>query len=594
MAEITPEELPIFSTYDQQRFKQYNPTDCANWYAVANATAKKKLALYPAMGRNHINFLNINRLAFADEPRGIFSSDKYMYIVVDTSIFRVDQYFNVADIASGMVTTIAGNVFFDFLVAGTIVFACFTDGQHIYVYREDTETFYVVTDPNAPINPRYIAAFGNRLIVSQDNSSQFGLSEINLMGGLFDPATCFTINGQAVFAQETNIIKQMGVLKNTLYIMTGFTAGVWSNKVSTLIAAGGTTVQFPFTKNTTYQFDYGVSDPLSFDVAFGRMAWVGQSREGLFAVMVSMGDQPKPISTKAISVFFQKLANNPAINPFLHLNGDGFLYQYEDTVKYRISAGLYTGTGLLDQQTGAFSFEYDFETQTWSRMIELNGERNRIRKHAYFNNMHFVTVLGDFTVYQMGGQFYSNEIRNPDQPEIDAPDAYLSYPFRYELNTQIISEKDYAEFVTDWLQIDFVWGDSTFNYSTAPFDNAIYIIDEQADGNGNPIFVISEDNSAQDIYVLAEQGNTPDLNSQHYNNLFKPSIQLFWSDDGGISYHPHNIVEFSALGQYSWRMRWYQLAVSRNRCYRLICVSPSPIVVLGGTMLRRRISGGAS
>jgi hypothetical protein len=36
------------------------------------------------------------------------------------------------------------------------------------------------------------------------------------------------------------------------------------------------------------------------------------------------------------------------------------------------------------------------------------------------------------------------------------------------------------------------------------------------------------------------------------------------------------------------------LGVSINRVYYLVAVSSSPIVVLGGLMLTRRVSGGAS
>ena len=55
-----------------------------------------------------------------------------------------------------------------------------------------------------------------------------------------------------------------------------------------------------------------------------------------------------------------------------------------------------------------------------------------------------------------------------------------------------------------------------------------------------------------------------------------------------------DVREFSQLGQYRWRMRWYELSVSRNRCYRLVCVSSAPIVILGGVRNTKRISGGAN
>ena len=45
--------------------------------------------------------------------------------------------------------------------------------------------------PNAPKNPSFVAAFGNRISSFTGNSSQFSLSEINLEDTAFDPADLF-------------------------------------------------------------------------------------------------------------------------------------------------------------------------------------------------------------------------------------------------------------------------------------------------------------------------------------------------------------------------------------------------------------------
>ena len=71
-------------------------------------------------------------------------------------------------------------------------------------------------------------------------------------------------------------------------------------------------------------------------------------------------------------------------------------------------------------------------------------------------------------------------------------------------------------------------------------------------------------------------------------------MELYFSDDGGVSFNATDNLEFSQLGIYSWRMRWYQCGVSRNRVYKLICVSPAPVVILGAVQNVRRVSGGAN
>jgi hypothetical protein len=593
-----PVDFPIMGSYDKQRYVQFNPSDTANWYLVNDETGKKKQAMYPTMGRRHISIGGFNQLIFPVEPRGAFDSINYSYFVSVSGIYRVDSNFNQIKIDQGKVATLSGNIFFAFLVTPSVTFACFVDGLHIYVYREDTGSFDILSGIGVPANPAFIAAFGNRIVVSNANSTQFNLSEINLNGLSFDPTTAFSISGSSVFAQETGIIRQMAVLQNTLFIFTDYTTGIWSNTPSIFTSAGNVKTSFPWKKSTTSDFNFGIKDPRSLSIGFGLMNWMAQNYEGTIQVMVSNGGNPKRISTRAIDILFQKNTRQGIIgstSPFLDGDADGFMYQWENTIFYRLSAGKYTGTGLLDIETNANSIEFNFETESWHRVIEKNGERNRIQKHVFYNNTHLVTVNGDNTVYEMSGQFFTNEITNPLEKDIQAPDAYLIDPFRYERVSELIFFNNYAEFNTFWVQIDFVWGENYNLFSTTPFANAEFIIKEALGPDGQPVYVIDEQPGpdGQPVYILAEKGNLPSANELTYNQIYKPHIELYWSDDGGIMFHPADVREFSPLGFYSWRMRWYQLGASRNRCYKLVCVSPSPIIVLGGIMLIERASGGA-
>jgi len=165
---------------------------------------------------------------------------------------------------------------------------------------------------------------------------------------------------------------------------------------------------------------------------------------------------------------------------------------------------------------------------------------------------------------------------------------------RYELTTRQIYALDYSEFITDYVEIDFVFGDHTFYKNEAPFENTNYIVTQESTAEV-PVFVVTEDSTEGDEEFIIEDGtNTPTFNDNHYNALFKPHIELYWSDDGGIIFNSADLREFSPLGQYRWRMRWYSLGASRNRVYKLICVSSAPIVVLGAVQMKRRSSGGAN
>ena len=603
------ETLPIVGGYNVQRFTQFSPEDSANWTVYKAKNAKKEYAMYPTLGRAHIKHNGINQFIYGSQPRSAFKSIKFHYAIDGNSIYRVDDQYNKIQISGSQVTTIAGTMYFAYLVVNALVFACFVDGQNIYVYQEDTGVpgntgaFFTVTDPNAPgrftvngmqTKPGYIAAFGNRIVVSVANSSQFVLSVINLLSnGVFNPATCFTGATGQIFAQEDGIIRQMGVLNNTLYIFTDFITGVWSNIAAVFPVTG---VSFPWKKNSTYNWNFGIANPKSLDIDFGLIVFLAQNSDGLLQFMKSNGGQPEKISDEAIDVLLQRYVNRLGNdNPFLVENSNGFLFQYENKILYRMSGGDYVDYQILDQEQDANSIEFDFDTETWHRVIELNGNRNRVQLHVYFNNMHLVTVTGDNTIYNMSGDYYYNEIRNPNQPDGQAADAYLAYPFRYERNTPIIYEKDYSEFETEYAQIDFVFGQSILNYSVSPFLNAVFIVSEQSTPSA-PIYIIDEqlDASGQPVFMLTENSNTPMITDLIYNYLLNPSIMLYWSDDGGVSFNSADNLQFSQMGVYQWRMRWYQLGCSRNRVYRLVCVSFVPVVILGAVMNVRRVSGGAN
>lgn len=585
------EPLPIFCYFDKQRFTQFGAMDCANWYGIQVESGKKAQALYPTMGRKHVNFLNQNRLIFNAQPRVEFKSIHYLYVVVGTTVYQYDRFYNQKILPISV--SLGTPIWFKTLAVGTMVYNMMTDGNNIFVIKENgsSVTAEVVTDPNAPGGlttggkPLYVAAFGNRFVVSVAGTPDFYLSTINLTG---NANTYFTVNGAALNGRASGVIGQFAVLHQQLYIMCDFTTDVWAN-IQTQITVAGVTATFPWKLNSSYNFDFGISDPNSLSIGFGMMVWLAKNEEGLVSFMVSTGQTPQDISTEAINVLIENSAHSDTLSPFLVTEVDGFLYQYENTIFYRAAAGTFMNFGDLDIVDNANSIEYNFQTKKWGRCIELNGERNRIQKHVYFNNTHLVIVQGDPAIYQMAGNIYYNELRNPDQPNMQAVDAFLKYPMRYELVTKQLLLDDYAEFADEYVEIDFVFGNKTFYKRDVPFLNTVYVVGEDSTPT-HPIYMLTED----DKFIIAEGLNTPAFDDNHYNALFKPYLELYFSDDGGETYLPADLREFSPLGEYRWRMRWYELGCSRNRCYRLVCVSSAPIVILGAVRNTKRVSGGSN
>ena len=104
------------------------------------------------------------------------------------------------------------------------------------------------------------------------------------MGGSppVDPSKIFTIPGgtsgtdYTLFFSSSGIVRSYAVLDSQLYIFTDFTTDIWAN-IETQITVAGVTRSFPWKINTSYNWDYGIADPLSLSVDFGRMVWLAQN-----------------------------------------------------------------------------------------------------------------------------------------------------------------------------------------------------------------------------------------------------------------------------------------------------------------------------
>jgi hypothetical protein len=252
------EPLPIFCYYDVQRFKQFGAMDCAGWYGLSVASGKKKQAMYPTMGRQHVSFLNQNRLIFNAEPRAIYRSLNFFYVIDGTQVIQFNKFYNAKPIGS---VSLTGQIWFDYLTVGLITYAILTDEKNAFLITENgsSVTMALITDSNLPANPQFVAAFGNRFVLSIKDTPFFYLSTINATGGV-SAMFSFGSPPAPLFAQASGVIGQFGVLHGLLYIFNTFTTDIWSNTPTTITVAGATTT-FPWKLNSSYNWDYGIADP---------------------------------------------------------------------------------------------------------------------------------------------------------------------------------------------------------------------------------------------------------------------------------------------------------------------------------------------
>src|SRR5260221_10589682 len=91
---VSIKPLNVFSYYNKARFTQAGSADCANWYNVDLPDSKNNRAMYPAMGRRHFELLGVTKLLFDAEPRAIFRSINFIYVVVETRVYQIDKFYN--------------------------------------------------------------------------------------------------------------------------------------------------------------------------------------------------------------------------------------------------------------------------------------------------------------------------------------------------------------------------------------------------------------------------------------------------------------------------------------------------------------------
>ncbi len=451
--------LNIITSYNKARFIQAGSEDCANWYQTRTG-GKGAISLYPAMGRRKVELLGELKLLFDDVPRAFFETLDYMYVVVDSQIIQVDRFYNQIVLSEEL--NLSGRVYADWLAVGEKIYIMVTDEEDVFVITEESSGSPVSiqkSTTDTPASPTYVVAFANRFIVSSGNTPTWYLSQIELGGTtLAANSTWFTIPGGIgpLFAQASGKIGQLGVLNNQLYIFTDYSVDIWAN-IPTQIDVAGSIKTFPFKQNTSYSINFGIENPDTLSIDFGFMVWLARNRSGLVTFMMSTGGQPKEISTEAINVLLETQVQTNGLSPFLNRDAQGFLYQWENTIFYRVTAGKFLDFGELDIEDSKNALEYNFKTQKWHRVIELNGERNRISKHLYFNNKHFVIVENETAILEMRGDVYTNDIQDTDDSS-----TFERVPMRYELTTEQIFEPDYSEFITDYVEIDFVFENIDF------------------------------------------------------------------------------------------------------------------------------------
>ena len=68
------------------------------------------------------------------------------------------------------------------------------------------------------------------------------------------------------------------------------------------------------------------------------------------------------------------------------------------------------------------------------------------------------------------------------------------------------------------------------------------------------------------------------------NTDFDPTVFLWISEDGGLTYQSFDYASIGKLGQRLWRTLWYRLGIRRDTIIKIVTYNSVPIYILGGSI----------
>ena len=213
------------------------------------------------------------------------------------------------------------------------------DGDKVYILTYDTNAFTVVTDTDLP-SAANITFVDGYFIVAQNSSGKFFISSLydGLTWDALDFATAESSPDNLTAA--VNFVGQLGLFGHD-------TLEIWRNTGDS---------SFPFAR-ISGSTPIGSVSPYTIINIDTSIFWVGNNPQGTGIVYRAQGFTPTRISTEAIEIILQRVAQ-----PELLI---GWTYQEDGHVFYVI-----TGSDLET------SLVYDLSTQLWHERAYLNTNGN--------------------------------------------------------------------------------------------------------------------------------------------------------------------------------------------------------------------------
>ena len=477
----------------------------------------------------------VNFYEDSHEGRAIFNSTRgaFLICVIAGSVFRLNSVTDAPTLV-GTLTSASGPVFIDENLSSQI---CLIDGQDVYIYNYQSNTFAIATLTNPPggsfdpaeFVPNYVTyhntyfIFGNGILTnagSQWYIFQKGVGDTELVW-----VQTLTLQTKPDFAKA--VIRMPGKGNNIL-VFGETVAEIWTD-------VGGLDV---YQRNSSVNIDYGTQAVSTIAANDEYIVWLSVNNNSSPTIMVMQGSSPMPLSTDGID-YLLGLVTVPQ-------DSTGFFYRHDGHLFYQLT--FYNNADQL-------SIIYDFTLQKFYNLTDWDFTHFPARKISYFNEKTYFVSLKDGHLYELSSNFTTYDFNATSPLPKQIPRERITDTFRLPTPEQWIIN----------LFTFFVDAGTSQNIGLLPACYG-YILDEQY---GQPI--LSEDGG----YLLSEAG---------YCELLFLRIDLSLSKNGGFTFGNEMRIDLKGTGVYRAQPRFYNLGMAHEVTFQLRFWSSDRVVIKNALM----------
>ena len=504
----------------------------------------------------YAGYKSIPDLDLGTSGRAIHTSVKLnkLVIVVDQNVYLVDlQYdqrlqkvINVIKTKIGELQTSTGIVYITENDKPQIVFS---DNVNIYYYDPFTNAgpvFAIATKNGTdPLDfvPGYID-FHDTYVLCAATSDSFDTPRIFTNTWRLGILSNNTPNAKLIFPSSSSDIgflqtkpdNTRAVLRfpsrgNMIFVMGETVTEAWFDVGNQL---------FPYSRNNSYNIDYGCVNPSTIAATDELVVWLAQNEKSGPIIMASDGGIPKKITTDGIDYLFSNLQSPQDSRAFMYRQ-DGHLFYH------------------INFYSDNFSLFYDFSADKFYHASDESMNNFLADQVAFFNNQYFFITKKNGSVYIFDTIFTTYD-------GLEIPRIRICKNIR-DLTQQYFVAND----------VGF-----TIEMGETPYQQQ----------NGGPIFLITEDGkkliTEGEILFLATQNNDPLITEDLLNLISEqtnpdgfsyliseqadiinvlPRVDLSISIDGGASFSSYVPYIMNPIGRRKNRLMWWRLGIVND----LVC-----------------------